>query len=523
MKYSDDLFQLIQSLSQSEKRYVKLYAQAFSIKGTDKQLALLQAFENQNEYNEELIRQAFEARISPHNFHVAKNRLYNLILRALQLFHAKDSVQERLHQYLSQGNILKNKNLFVQAQGLFEKALQLAQEHDQPALAFMAESALHELRLELKDLKALQLAEEPSRQRRNTLLQNLQQASEFQDIENQIFKLTHRYQWARSQEQLQALQRLENHPLLHQTQSQQLQSPKHLLRYYELQTFLASFQGQSQKAFNLGQQIFQLSHTEYSQAQRKTLPQYLRRLDQQLFLALQAHQFETAENLAIEIWELQQLSFVLKDPLTQLKIAQPCLHFWLEYFLMQNRFEEALTFVEQHLNYWPEILKQTHALRCLNLLLYLCQTYLSHGQVETAAHYLDRCLNHPEIKSYEHLFAGAMTMNLLLHFELQNYQLLESLVVNTYRTMRKRKLLYQSEKVLLRYLRRLLRPKDETERNDLFCRLKRELKRGKKHNFEAHFLQTFDLSVWLESKRSRMNMADYLGQGGEGFFPTCSS
>ena len=100
MKFSDDLYQLISSLNQSEKRYIKLVAKAFTSKGTDNQLALFDAFDRQQQYNEDKIRKDFEDRIPAKNFHVAKNRLYNLILKALYLYHLKSSEHEKINQLL---------------------------------------------------------------------------------------------------------------------------------------------------------------------------------------------------------------------------------------------------------------------------------------------------------------------------------------------------------------------------------------------------------------------------------------
>jgi len=83
MRYSTDLFDLIQSLTQTEKRYVKLFAKAFSSKGTDSQLDLFDAYAQQVKFNEDKIRLDFKERIAAKNFHVSKNRLYQLILKAL--------------------------------------------------------------------------------------------------------------------------------------------------------------------------------------------------------------------------------------------------------------------------------------------------------------------------------------------------------------------------------------------------------------------------------------------------------
>ena len=79
MKPSTELFQLIKSLTKSEKRYFKLSSSLQS--GEKNYLKLFEAIELQNEYDEEAIKEQFKAETFIKHLPSEKNHLYNLILK----------------------------------------------------------------------------------------------------------------------------------------------------------------------------------------------------------------------------------------------------------------------------------------------------------------------------------------------------------------------------------------------------------------------------------------------------------
>lgn len=138
MKFSNDLYLLIHSLSPSEKRYVKIVIKAFSAKGTTTQLALFDAFEQQKQFNEQKIRTKLIAQIPPKTFHLSKNRLYKLIIKALYLYHSKGSESEVIRQNLFKSTILSEKGLVKQAKKINNKALQTASKIENYALTLQS-------------------------------------------------------------------------------------------------------------------------------------------------------------------------------------------------------------------------------------------------------------------------------------------------------------------------------------------------------------------------------------------------
>ncbi len=120
MKQGDDLFQLIQSLSQSEKRYFKLFAGRHVIGDKNKYELLFDFIDEQTksgQYNEEEIIQKLGSGETK-NFASAKHYLYDLILRSMRLCHEERSKVENINQRISDIKFLIDKGLYSKCRQL---------------------------------------------------------------------------------------------------------------------------------------------------------------------------------------------------------------------------------------------------------------------------------------------------------------------------------------------------------------------------------------------------------------------
>src|SRR3989338_7551252 len=83
---NDVLFDLVKSLTKSEKRFITLNAQFH--KGDKIYLKLLDAIYKQEEYNEKVLKVEFKNEPFAKQFGVAKNYLQTFILRQLRNYYA---------------------------------------------------------------------------------------------------------------------------------------------------------------------------------------------------------------------------------------------------------------------------------------------------------------------------------------------------------------------------------------------------------------------------------------------------
>lgn len=118
MKPSEELFQLIKSLTKSEKRYFHIH---FS--GEKVYQRLFDIVEKQEKYDETEIVE----RLHMKQPHVYKNYLYNLILKSLRSFHAESSLNSIIYNQMHNFEILFAKGLVKQAEKALFRSKALAQ------------------------------------------------------------------------------------------------------------------------------------------------------------------------------------------------------------------------------------------------------------------------------------------------------------------------------------------------------------------------------------------------------------
>lgn len=124
MAKKEQLFSLIQSLSQAEKRYFKIFC--FSQKVDNNYLKLFELMVKQEVYDEEKIRKKFKGERFLKQLHVTKNYLYQLLLKSLRNYHSTISADAEIKSLLRNVEILFVKELYGSSFSELKKAEKLA-------------------------------------------------------------------------------------------------------------------------------------------------------------------------------------------------------------------------------------------------------------------------------------------------------------------------------------------------------------------------------------------------------------
>jgi hypothetical protein len=131
-KVNSALFELIKSMSKSEKRYFKIISSRHTIGEENNYVRLFDYLEGIECYDEQALFQVFEGEAFLHRFSITKKRLYDHVLNALNAFHAEQSQTAQLYGMLQSAEVLFNKSLYDQCRRILSSAEKLAvkQEND---------------------------------------------------------------------------------------------------------------------------------------------------------------------------------------------------------------------------------------------------------------------------------------------------------------------------------------------------------------------------------------------------------
>jgi hypothetical protein len=123
--FSDALFQLVKSMEKAEKRHFKIYIKRSSDKDDLKVVQLFDAMDGMEEYDEKAIFRKIKS-LNKSKLANLKTHLNKQLLASLRLLKSKDNIDLQLSEHLDNARILYNKGLKLQSLKILEKAKELA-------------------------------------------------------------------------------------------------------------------------------------------------------------------------------------------------------------------------------------------------------------------------------------------------------------------------------------------------------------------------------------------------------------
>ena len=212
MKFSDDLFQLIISMSMNEKRYFKMFALQYYKGEENIPIKLYQAIIKQKKYNKSEIIKQFNNQLTPEKLSKAKNYLYNLILKSLRNYHSDSnpSVNMLLKNILINVEILYEKALFKQCIKLLKKAKKTAYQFDKDS--HLLEIYKWEKKVFYSGVSMIKLGETLNEEALVLIKRN--NIHEYDKLLEKFIKLTSGDGLVRSKNELEKMHNLIKHPLL---------------------------------------------------------------------------------------------------------------------------------------------------------------------------------------------------------------------------------------------------------------------------------------------------------------------
>ena len=130
MSASDELFQLVHSLSKNEKRYFRRFVSQYSDKGSNNYLRLFDAVQKQATYDQDKLLRKFRNEDFVKHFSSVKSYLFKLILRSMRAYRAEKNALIQIRELQTNAEILEEKGLFKQALKQIRKARKIGEDHE---------------------------------------------------------------------------------------------------------------------------------------------------------------------------------------------------------------------------------------------------------------------------------------------------------------------------------------------------------------------------------------------------------
>jgi hypothetical protein len=501
MKASDNLFQLIKSLSKSEKRYFKIIAEKKNpdVKGNN-YLQLFNAIDKQDVYDEEKIIRQFSKSTFIKHLPSEKNYLYFNILKALVLYHEGSSEFIELDDIRHCATILYNKGLYEQCNKMLTKARKLAISLELfPELLSITKLQLELLPMiapsgeELKNKFAIILNDE------KLAFEKLDNINRYQQLYSRfLYLIRTKGELVRNASELEPFKELMGHELIRNEENALCYKSKEM--YFFITSTYYFISGELDKAYDLN--VIGLKFLESNLGKLASMAIYSARLSNFCETCLRMKKFGACEKLIERLKNIEAVSILEKsknfyryhDLLLRLSIAR-------------GDFENAIALVHPIEEGMVLYAENIHSGRTINMFYYIAYAYFGKGDFRSALRWVNKIIaEKTDLRS--DLLCFSRLLNLMIHLELKNQLQLEYVFKSTYSYFIKRERLFKLEDCFLKFLKKNLEPLNVKKQQLTFPAFKNELMLLLEDPYERRALEYFDFISWLDGKIEGRSFAE---------------
>jgi hypothetical protein len=442
---SDQLHALVHSLEKSERRFLRLYAEMGAGPAHGNYLVLLDALLALPAWDEAHLLDRLRAGALRDNLSSNKTRLLDLVLKSQRLLHAGKDVHTELRNHLTDIELLMAKSLFPAAHKRLRKAKVLARHYEEEAVLLQL---LH-LELQLAQHPPFKPTEDILGQELPDCLVRLQEAQGHHLLYERLRLHVRLHGRTRTPEAEDALAALRADAMLSSVPAPLRSQHAHMLRQQVLGTYHL-LRGEFDMAVEaLGPLLALWAGAPDLIAHRTGL--YLSCLNNYLSTCLSVQALHPRFLAAVEA--TRQLQGLPSD--TRLLTDQVAYVQELNYRFNFSTLLESNPFILE-ISAWID----THAKRlkpayALNLYHNLALFHFIYGAHKPANAWLQYILNFPDTATRADIHDFAPIFQLVLQYELQNFDLTDYLLRNASRRIQREGRLLELEKAVLDWFKRL--------------------------------------------------------------------
>ena len=494
MKASPDLFELIKSLTKSEKRYFKL---SVSVQQGEKNYTkLFDAIDKQEVYDEEELKTIFRKETFARNLAYEKHYLYNLIIKSITPLHVSSSASGQIKEMLKTISLLFDKALYSQCKKMVIRTKKLAYSYEKFTLLLEIINWERKLANIYRGDFAEKLKNHASEV--ETLLLRISQTYDYLKLFDKILSLQFSMGHFRNKIEFDEIQKVMRSPLL-KTQDKAVS----VTEKYLYNSIHAAYANQSSDLTN--SYIYNNACAELLEAHplivKDDPDKYISILNSLHISCINLHKYTEAGGIVKKMKSIEKDFDLILSSAMKIRVFLLSASRQLTVYIETGEFIKGVAdigeiedFIQLHAN-------KSYNIRKKIIYLYFTIICLGASKYKKALQYIALLKNEHTLEMSEGDLSTVFILNLIIHYELDNYDTLPYLVKSAYRHFYKHKTLYGFEAAILDFMKKLIRTNSTKQLLSEFENLRADLQRLKKKNvLEVDWVKGFDIISWLESK-----------------------
>ncbi len=348
MKSKELLFELIHSLTKSEKRYFKVFA---SMHGANNNyVQLFDAIHKQKEYDEEALKKRFKDKDFVRQFSVAKNYLLNLILKSLRNHHHKAKVSIEINDLLSEVELLYWKGLYKLSFKRLQQAKKIAEKYDLILYLMQINYWQDKLQLYIQ----VKLSDMVDIEELKDLSSDVVVLMKLERMSKELMSYT-RKTMKGTQEAIETVTRLFANPVLSEDNEKKITNFNILNKIYTIKSIGYSLINDADKEFEYKKKVIDLLEANPHQIEENPI-RYTSALNNMLIYYYVRRHGEHPEDIKTLLNKLNKIN--LKFPHARHTVEHNKFSFNLMYHLANDDFDSIRLLVEEAEQWYPELMEK---------------------------------------------------------------------------------------------------------------------------------------------------------------------
>lgn len=485
MKRKEDLYHLIQSLSPVEKAYFK--KQASGLKTESVYYKLFDELSNLHTYDHIRVKTIFERHSKNKNTSLISTYLFDAVLDAMHEFQSEKNIENQLDKKINRIKVLYNKGMYNACHSLLIHAKEMAEKN---------QLFIHQLKLSAFEYVfnqfRLQNPEGFFEREKNILneLLALNKSNEWYTAVMLWMQNHDRVQSEDERKEIDALYFSDNG----YTNSNHIPF-RGLNTIYAADTIYYYAIGDNKMAMNA--KISQLENYFSNPHQRKA--------NYRLFLLVYSNTlallYNNKEARQFETLYRQLDSYLISNSPQKILEKEIKFSHGLNLYKLKEDYGGGIRFL---LSVKEELLaleNKISLIRFTDICFNAAVMFFWQKDLKESMRWLNRILDNPKVESRQYIYCYARIFELIIHLEAANNDLLQSRAASTFRYLYKRNKVHDFERIILGYLKKLLRASLKTQRKKVFADLKKELLIIQSDPAKASAMDHFDYVKWLGTKQ----------------------
>jgi len=490
---SDDLYDLIHSMSASEKRYLKLHA--FGQKEELKYAQLFEQLDNQKVFDAKELTHSTSF-ITLGQLPNLKANLYKKILQNLRRFHFSSTVDAQIREMIDYAHLLFNRSQYKQCANQLKKAKVLAQKSDNPEMLLVI--------LKWQKNVVLQTAYGDSRKQVGDIITEASAANErinninrFTSIQLELNSLYQKIGFIRNISDHKKVQRIFNSSMPEMKEEHLSINEKFSLYplYINYYFFIQNFD----KGHFFAKKWIALFDNPI--LIRTKLETYIQAINSLMIAQSRLGLYKEFAKSKRRFRKIRYIPNIIFTENINKKLFKYSYVHEFNGLFMRGHFTEGVRMLDR---IKPDIEAYNNELDAHSRLVMFYKIaclYIGNSNFSESLSWLNRIINTENIDLREDVHGFARILSLICHYELGNYDVIDYYIRSTYRFLLKKKNLQQYQKYILSFLRKLGTAKLSNEEMAVrFQSLRSQLLPLETNPYEKRAFIYFDIISWLESK-----------------------